>query len=82
MHLELDTYTFTEPYPQEYVKRLGIEYSHIWWSTMADFIIFWNCKNVPKNLPEVLTISERNPELYRNYYDEKTFNEILRGMGK
>lgn len=82
MHLELDIYSFTQTYPQEYIKNLGIEYSHIWCSTMADFIIFWNCRNVPKNLPDGLKISERNPELYRNDYDEKTFNEILRIMEK
>jgi len=67
-HLRYDCmYDVTEcnkyPYyhPQEMMKRLGITYQYATPQSMLDCWWFWNCENIPENLPPYLSIEDWNP---------------------
>jgi len=48
-------------HPQEVMKHLGITYQHATPQSMGDCWWFWNCENLPDELPEYLTVRERDP---------------------
>ena len=46
---------------QVVMKELGITYQHSTPQSMGDQFWFWNCENVPENLPKFITIADWNP---------------------
>jgi hypothetical protein len=52
-HLRLDLYGVTE-HAQAVMKRLGITYQHATPQSLSDSWWFWNCENVPDELPSYL----------------------------
>ena len=48
-------------HPQEAIKELGIMYQHTTPQTMGDQWWFWNCENIPKELPKYLSVADWNP---------------------
>lgn len=46
---------------QTVMKELGIIYQHSTPQSMGDQFWFWNCENIPKELPSYLTIADWNP---------------------
>lgn len=49
-------------HPQEVMKSLGITYQHATPQSIADQWWFWNCKNVPDELPRYLSELDVNPQ--------------------
>lgn len=45
----------------EVVRSLGITYQLSVGQSMCDSFEFWNCENVPENLPESLEVMDWNP---------------------
>ena len=43
------------------MKELGITYQHSVPQSMSDSWEFWNCENLPDNLPEYLKLMDRDP---------------------
>ena len=65
----LGYYTNDEGYPimhaQELMNYLKIKYDHATPQSMGDQWWFWNCSNLPDQLPEFLTLRENvNPYEY------------------
>ena len=60
VHLRLDVYSLTK-HAQEIMKELRITYQHATPQSMGDQWWFWNCENVPDELPEYLSELELNP---------------------
>lgn len=48
-------------HPQQVMKDLGISYQHATPQSMGDQWWFWNCENIPKELPEYLEVADWNP---------------------
>lgn len=48
-------------HPQEVMSLLGIQYSHSTPQSTGDMWQFWNCSNIPEELPKGLTIEDWNP---------------------
>ena len=48
-------------HPQELMKELGITYQHATPQSMYDSWWFWNCENLPKDLPPYLEVRELDP---------------------
>ena len=48
-------------HPQVVMKELGITYQHSTPQSMYDQWWFWNCKNMPKKLPEYLVEFKKDP---------------------
>ncbi len=46
---------------QEVMKELGITYQTSTPQSMGDCFWFWNCENVPDNLPKYITELKENP---------------------
>ena len=59
-HLRLDLYQITE-HPQQIMKRLGITYQHATPQSIYDCWWFWNCENIPDELPPCLEVLNRAP---------------------
>lgn len=63
-HLRYDYYgaqmTGEDGHAQEVMKHLGITYSHSTPQSMGDQYWFWNCENIPENLPSYITDLEIN----------------------
>ena len=45
----------------EVVKSLGITYQYSVGQSISDNFEFWNCENIPKNLPRSLKIMDKDP---------------------
>lgn len=60
MHLRLDIYGETK-HAQERMRELGIIYQHATPQSIGDQWWFWNCENIPNELPEDLTILYLDP---------------------
>ncbi len=45
----------------EVMIDLGITYQYSVGQSMSDSFEFWNCENVPKNLPESLKVMDKDP---------------------
>jgi len=67
-------------HPQKAMKELGITYQHATPQSMGDQWWFWNCENLPEQLPPFLTkldadpmecigfgLSRENAEVIRDY---------------
>lgn len=66
MHLRYSMYTAHSSYgikkhPQETMKDLGITYQHATTQSIADQWWFWNCENVPTDLPKYLEVLPIDP---------------------
>ncbi len=65
MHLRFDCYgqcySKVEGHPQEIMKELGISYQHATPQSMSDQWWFWNCKNIPTELPEFIDELKTDP---------------------
>ena len=48
-------------HPQEVIKALGIEYEQAECFAIADHWVFYNCRNVPDELPAFITICRSKP---------------------
>ncbi len=48
-------------HPQDILERLGITYQHATPQSIVDQWIFWNCENIPDELPPYLEVREYNP---------------------
>ena len=48
-------------HPQQVMKELGITYQHATPQTMGDQWWFWNCENMPEELPPYLEVADWNP---------------------
>ncbi len=48
-------------HPQAVMRELGITYQHSVPQSMGNSWEFWNCENVPDNLPAYLTIRDWDP---------------------
>ena len=46
---------------QEVMKDLGITYQHSTPQSMGDCWWFWNCEDIPEDLPQYLSVSDRDP---------------------
>ena len=46
---------------QVLMKELGITYQHCTPQSIGDQFWFWNCENIPENLPKFITIADLNP---------------------
>lgn len=60
-HLRYDCYGNTHGHPQKVIKSLGITYQHATPQSMGDQWWFWNCENIPEELPEYLEYADLNP---------------------
>lgn len=45
----------------EVMKDLGITYQYSVGQSMCDSFEFWNCENIPKKLPESISVMDLNP---------------------
>ena len=57
----LDSEERPEGHPQEIMKRLGITYQHATPQSISDQWWFWNCENIPKELPPYLEFKDLDP---------------------
>ena len=48
-------------HPQNVMKKLGVTYQHATPQSIADQWWFWNCENIPKELPPYLTFLDTCP---------------------
>jgi len=48
-------------HPQLVMKSLGITYQHATPQSISDSWWFWNCENIPDELPKYLTVRDWNP---------------------
>jgi len=80
-HLRISTY-YNDEHPQRMMIRLGITYQHATPQSMGDQWWFWNCENVPEELPEHISklnsdpmeciglgLSKEDAERIRDYVD-------------
>jgi len=56
-HLRVSTY-YNDEHPLQSMERLRITYQHATPQSMLDQWWFWNCENVPDQLPEYFSILE------------------------
>ena len=66
MHLRYDLMTAgidcgINDHPQKMMQKLGVAYQHATPQSMGDQWWFWNCENIPDNLPEYLTRLDLDP---------------------
>jgi hypothetical protein len=60
MHLRLDIY-YAKKHAQKIMKDLGITYQYATPQSMGDQWWFWNCENIPKQLPPEITELKLDP---------------------
>ncbi len=48
-------------HPQKAIRDLGITYQHSVPQSMSDSWEFWNCENVPTDLPDYLRVVDWDP---------------------
>lgn len=49
------------------MRNLGITYKHATRQSLYDAWQFWNCENVPENLPKYITINKNDPMKFVGY---------------
>jgi len=62
LRLELISYSFREKiemHPQKYIESLGITYKDCVGVSIADVFMFYDCANIPNELPYFITLIER-----------------------
>jgi hypothetical protein len=67
MHYKFDIYAHEGDHPQKEISKLGITYQHATPQSMGDMWIFWNCENIPSDLPEYITTFEQDPKDWIGY---------------
>lgn len=50
-----------QDHPQKVMQELGITYQHATPQSIADQWWFWNCENIPEQLPPYLEVMDLNP---------------------
>lgn len=67
-HLRFDFYAAYKAGMNERAERimleLGITYQYVTAHAIADQVWFWNCENIPDELPKYLTVLEADPWKY------------------
>lgn len=66
-HLRYDLQSAHAEHPQAAMKGLGITYQHGLPSSMGGFWIFWNCENIPNELPNHLEKENSDPNAWIGY---------------
>lgn len=70
MHLRFSMYGCDEiKHPQKVMEDLGITYKDATPQSIADQWWFWDCENVPAELPKYLTPLELDPKIQAIYYN-------------
>jgi hypothetical protein len=76
-HLRMDCY-YLIGNPEKVMEGLGITYQHATPQSIADQWWFWNCENIPEQLPDYIKPLQVDPmEAIGNGLDRKTAEEIL-----
>lgn len=57
----LGTPEHTHKHPMDEMEELGITYQHATPQSISDQWWFWNCENIPNELPKYITELEINP---------------------
>lgn len=52
LHMDGDSFFAENSHPQNIMKKYGITYSHATPQSMGHQWWFWNCENIPDNLPD------------------------------
>jgi len=83
MHLRFDYMTaqmdFNETrHAQQFMKDVGITYQHSTPQTLSEQWWFWNCENIPDNLPEFITELELDPMECIGYGLNRELAETIR----
>jgi hypothetical protein len=65
-------------HPQDAMKELGITYQHATPQSMGDQWWFWNCGNIPENLPPFLSNLALDPMQYIGFGLSKIDAEKIR----
>lgn len=75
---ELDAFNKGERrYPGTVMKELGITYQHSTIQTMADQWWYWNCENIPDELPPFIEVADWDPmEQVGNGLDQEVAESI------
>jgi len=67
-HLRFDMSTAVDQkefdHPQNVMEKLGIKYQHATPQSIADQWWFWNCENLPEELPSYLSVLDFDPVEY------------------
>lgn len=50
-----------QDHPQKVMKDLGISYTHSTPQSISECWWFWNCKNIPNELPQFLSVLDADP---------------------
>ncbi len=71
-HLRFDMITAVvkckeKRHPQTVMEELGIKYQHSTPQLMGDQWWFWNCENLPDNMPQFITDLNVDPMAYIGY---------------
>lgn len=87
-HLRFDCITAQIKYdehrhPQEVMKDLGITYQHATPQTVGDQWWFWNCQNIPDNLPgHIIDLDINDPMEYVGFGLSEEKAREIRDFGK
>ena len=85
MHLRLcyhsAYYAGEKDHAQVIMKKLGITYQHSTPQSIGDQWWFWNCENVPDELPEYLTVADWDPMKCIGFGLSKEDAEKIRDYG-
>ena len=79
-HLKLDVYYLYE-HAERYMERLGITYQQATPQSIIDCWFFWNCENIPDDLPEELSYLEVDAIDYIGYGLSKEEADIINTYG-
>jgi hypothetical protein len=66
-HLRFDMWTKPDGHPQKIMKELGITYKYGIPQSLGDQWWFWDCENVPEQLPEYLKPMEVSKEMWEHW---------------
>jgi len=66
-------------HPQEVMKELGITYKHAAPQSLYDSWQFWDCDNVPDELPPWIKIEDWDPMKFIGHGLSKEDAEMLKG---
>lgn len=61
MYMEGDSFSAENAHPQNIMKKYGITYTHCTPQSMGNQWWFWNCENIPDNLPDFFTDLDVDP---------------------
>ena len=61
MHIRYSSQGSPNRHPQKVMKELGITYQHATPQSIGDQWWFWNCKNIPDDLPDYFSSLNVDP---------------------